>query len=107
MSVLIAGVVKVSLVLLAALAGGALLRHQSAAVRHWVLAVAIACALLMPVLTFVAPSWRVPSVRVADVQVESQGGDDDRRGCRPGDDAAEGAANLGRRRRAPAPLRFC
>jgi TonB family protein len=72
MSLLLAGAIKVSLVLLVALAAGTLLRQQSAAVRHWLLAVAIACALLMPVLTLVAPAWQVPTAGSGDPQVDSQ-----------------------------------
>src|SRR2546430_7574598 len=37
-----------------------LLRGRSAAVRHWVLAIAVACAAVMPVLQFVVPAWKVP-----------------------------------------------
>ena len=52
--------VKVSLVLLIALAVIWCLRHRSAAARHWVLSVAIGCALVVPVLSAVAPTWQVP-----------------------------------------------
>ena len=72
MSLLIATVVKTTVVLLAALAGRALVRKQSAAVRHWMLAVAIGCALLMPALAYVAPTWQVPSVTGSDPEVESR-----------------------------------
>ena len=62
MSLLIATAVKTTIVIAAALAGRALLRRRSASVRHWLLAMAVACALLMPVLVFVAPTWQVPVV---------------------------------------------
>lgn len=48
---------KVSLILLCALAGEALLRKRSAALRHWVLAAAIVCAAATPVLELIAPAW--------------------------------------------------
>ncbi len=72
MSLLLVTAVKASIILLAALAAVGLLAKQSAAMRHWMLATAIACALLVPVLAFVVPSWRVPSVRVPDPQVDSR-----------------------------------
>ena len=60
---LVDSAVKVSLVVLLALAAAMLLRRRSAAARHWVLSAALACAVLMPVLTLVVPSWsvRLPS----------------------------------------------
>jgi TonB family protein len=57
MSLLFDGTVKVSLILFVALGGTLLLRRRSSAVRHWVLAVAIACAAGIPVLGLVVPSW--------------------------------------------------
>ncbi len=51
---------KISIVLLLAFAGCALLRRRSAAMRHWLLAAALAGALVMPALTSIAPSWQVP-----------------------------------------------
>jgi beta-lactamase regulating signal transducer with metallopeptidase domain len=38
----------------------ALLRRRSAAARHWVLAVTIACAAALPALQSIAPSWQIP-----------------------------------------------
>ena len=35
-----------------------LMRHRSASSRHWMLAVAIACAAGLPLLQPIAPSWR-------------------------------------------------
>jgi beta-lactamase regulating signal transducer with metallopeptidase domain len=51
--------IKVSVILLAALALTSLLRRQSAAVRHAVLSAAVFCAALVPALSLVLPSWNV------------------------------------------------
>ena len=59
MSLLLDSTVKVSLIVLMALGARVLLRRQSAAVRHWVLAVAIACAVVTPVVGVMAPSWHI------------------------------------------------
>ncbi len=64
MMLLFAAAVKVSVILLAVIAAGALLRRSSAAVRHWVYALGLACALLMPALALVAPAWQVPALRI-------------------------------------------
>ena len=53
---------KVTAVLVAAIAITALLRHRSAAARHWVLTVSILCALALPALVVVAPAWQLPSL---------------------------------------------
>jgi len=53
--------IKISVIVSAALAATLLLRRQSAAVRHFVLAVALACAAATPVVRFVAPSWQSAS----------------------------------------------
>ena len=50
MSVLLATTIKVSVVLLAAIGLSALLRRQSAEVRHWIVATGVACAMAMPLL---------------------------------------------------------
>ena len=50
---------RISLLVAAALAGVALMRSASAALRHWLLVVAFAGAAAMPLLTLVVPSWRV------------------------------------------------
>ena len=50
---------KVSLILLIALAASALLRRRSASVRHWVLAAAIVCAAAVPALEVIVPTWPV------------------------------------------------
>lgn len=53
----IEGALKVSAILLVALVAGIPLKGRSAALRHWVLAVAIACAWATPPLSGVLPSW--------------------------------------------------
>jgi TonB family protein len=59
MSLLLDSTLKVSLIVLVALGATILLRRRSAAVRHWVLAVAIACAAATPLLGLIMPSWHV------------------------------------------------
>ena len=59
MSLLFDSTVKVSFIVLMALGASVLLRRQSAAVRHWVLAVAIVCAVVTPVVGVMAPSWYI------------------------------------------------
>ena len=49
--------IRVSLIILIALAGTLVFRRRSAAVRHWVLALGIACAALSPLLHVFLPSW--------------------------------------------------
>ena len=53
--------IKISLIVTAALAVTALLRRRSAAVRHFVLAMALACAAATPLVRFVAPAWQSAS----------------------------------------------
>lgn len=60
MSLLLDTTIKVSVLVVFALAGSAVLRTQSAAVRHWVLSAALGCATAMPVLAVVVPSWSLP-----------------------------------------------
>jgi TonB family protein len=72
MMLLLVMVLKVSFVLFIVLAAGRLLRRSSSAVRHWLYALGLACALLVPVLTMVAPAWHVPSVGI-DERATSQG----------------------------------
>ena len=56
---------KVSIIMLTGLGAAACLRGRSAALRHWVIAVAMACAGLMPVLVPFLPSsplrWALPA----------------------------------------------
>ncbi len=61
MRLLAAAVMDVSIVLLVALAAVAALRRHSAALRHWILTVAIACALAAPLLELGLPAWRLPA----------------------------------------------
>ena len=48
----------VSLIIVTGLAAAALCRKRSAAVRHWILATAVGCAAISPLLTLIAPAWR-------------------------------------------------
>jgi beta-lactamase regulating signal transducer with metallopeptidase domain len=52
--------IKVSIVILCGLTASLLLRNRSAALRHSVLAAAIACASAMPLVEPFVPSWPVP-----------------------------------------------
>jgi TonB family protein len=51
---------KATLLAGAALALAAVLRTQSAAVRHWVLTMGVVCVAALPLLTLVVPSWHIP-----------------------------------------------
>jgi beta-lactamase regulating signal transducer with metallopeptidase domain len=53
-------ILKVSLILSAALVLSMTLRAKSAALRHWVLSVGIVCAVTAPALTSIAPAWHAP-----------------------------------------------
>ena len=64
MSVMLASILKVSLVILAGLGASALLRRRSAAVRHWILATALLCAAALPPLETVLPSWSIALTNV-------------------------------------------
>ena len=61
MKLLAAALLDVSAVLLVALAANALLRRQSAALRHWILTVAILSALAAPALELTLPTWTLPA----------------------------------------------
>jgi TonB family protein len=65
MSLLLGSTLKVSLVIAAGLAAAALLRNRSAAARHWVLAAAMLCAMVMPALELVVPAWGIAFSRSA------------------------------------------
>jgi beta-lactamase regulating signal transducer with metallopeptidase domain len=52
---------KVSLIVVVALAASTALGRRSAAVRHFVLAAALACAAATPALRLVAPAWQATS----------------------------------------------
>ncbi|MBA3271868.1 MAG: hypothetical protein H0T71_15300, partial [Acidobacteria bacterium] len=73
MSLLIDAVLKSSLVLLLSFAVLALLRGQSASVRHWFLAVALGLAAAQPILGLVVPSWALRESPQAPVPVEADG----------------------------------
>ncbi len=60
MPLLLESTIKTSLVVLIALAASVLLRRQSAALRHSMLAAAIICAAVAPALGLVVPSWHLP-----------------------------------------------
>jgi beta-lactamase regulating signal transducer with metallopeptidase domain len=60
MSLLLMATIKLSLVLLATLAAARLLRRRSAALRHWVLAIGLACAAALPALDAIVPAWHLP-----------------------------------------------
>ena len=62
---------KTSLVVLVALAATALMRHRSAAVRHWVLSAAIVCAAATPALELLVPSWHVAFTRSSAATAEA------------------------------------
>ena len=72
MSLLIDATIKVSLIVLCALAGTLLLRRRSAATRHWMLAAAIACAAAAPLLQPIAPSWTVQVGNLPALQAIAQ-----------------------------------
>ncbi len=59
MNLLLDSTLKASIILVAALGATVLLRKRSAALRHWVLSVAVGCALAAPLLAFVVPSWQI------------------------------------------------
>jgi TonB family protein len=61
MTFLLGSTLKVSIVLLAGLAAATLLRRRSAAARHWVIAVSLVCAMVLPALELAVPAWAVPS----------------------------------------------
>lgn len=64
MSLLVDSTLRISVILLLALIASTLIRHHSAAVRHWVLAAAIVCAAVLPVFGQVIPAWYLP-VRIS------------------------------------------
>ena len=60
MSVLLEVAVKTSALFVLALTTLHLLRARSAALRHGVLAATFVCAIVVPILTVVAPAWHLP-----------------------------------------------
>ena len=61
MALLIAAILQVSIVLGVALGAVVLLRRRSAALRHWILTVAVACALASPAFEVAMPAWSLPA----------------------------------------------
>ncbi|OLB62302.1 MAG: hypothetical protein AUI11_06060 [Acidobacteria bacterium 13_2_20CM_2_66_4] len=59
MSLLIESAIKVSLIVVVALAVASLMRTRSASLRHWILAAAIVCAALAPAAARIARAWHV------------------------------------------------
>ena len=59
-AVLLESTIEFSLIATIALAATLFLRRRSAALRHWVLAGAVACASIAPLLELVVPSWQLP-----------------------------------------------
>lgn len=59
MTLLFETTVKLSVVLVVALAACAILRRGSAALRHWLLAAALVCAAAMPLLQLSVPRWQL------------------------------------------------
>jgi TonB family protein len=68
MNILVESAIKVSLIVSCAIAASMLLRSRSAALRHWVLSMAIASAALAPLLQIAGPSWEVPIALPSVVQ---------------------------------------
>ncbi len=60
MIMLLSVTIKVAALVLTALVATALLRRQSAAVRHFVLATALVCSLGVPLMERVQPAWSIP-----------------------------------------------
>src|SRR5262245_51739210 len=61
-AVLLQSTIKMSCIILAALAASAALRKASAALRHWILAAAIASAAVAPFIEPLLPTWKLPAV---------------------------------------------
>ena len=59
MNLLLDSALKASLILGVALGATVFLRERSASLRHWVLAVAVWCALVAPLLGLIVPAWQI------------------------------------------------
>jgi TonB family protein len=72
-AMLIESALRATAILGVAIGVAFLLRRRSAAMRHWVLSLALGGALLAPLMTFVAPAWRPDVVdrMLRSVQVAS------------------------------------
>ena len=64
MNLLLDVILKPSMVLLLALVAMPLLRGRSAALRHAILAAALLCAAIVPLVGAVAPEWHLPGLRI-------------------------------------------
>jgi TonB family protein len=60
LQLLLHGLVEFSVIAAIALGAASLLRRRSAALRHWILSTAVACAALAPLLGAIVPSWQLP-----------------------------------------------
>jgi beta-lactamase regulating signal transducer with metallopeptidase domain len=59
MTFLVVSALRVSIILFAALCLLRLMRRRSAALRHWVLSVAVLAAIAAPIITLLVPAWEV------------------------------------------------
>jgi beta-lactamase regulating signal transducer with metallopeptidase domain len=71
MTLLLEAAIKIALVIVVGLIAASALRRRPAALRHWMLATAIATALATPLMMRLAPSWSLPVEAVADVPREA------------------------------------
>jgi TonB family protein len=83
MTFLLGSTLKVSLVILAGLALAAALRRHSAAARHSIVASAILCALTMPLLELIVPTWGVAIPGSAVAPAPTAPASSDRSGAAP------------------------
>ncbi len=63
--------VKTSVILLCGLVATLLLRRRSAALRHWVLSMALFCAAAAPILKLALPAWQFPDALRARDSVQA------------------------------------
>jgi beta-lactamase regulating signal transducer with metallopeptidase domain len=68
MTLLVEAGIKISLVIILGLIAATVFRGRPAALRHWILATAIAAALATPLLMALAPSWSLPVNTAAEVE---------------------------------------
>ena len=71
MTLLLEAAIKVSLVIVLGLLAAAIFRHRPAALRHWMLATAVAVALVTPLLMGLGPSWSLPADAPGDVVAQA------------------------------------
>jgi TonB family protein len=57
---LLESTLRFSVIAAGALVAARLLSRQSAALRHWIMAIAVACAAIMPLLELLLPAWPLP-----------------------------------------------